>query len=254
MPEETDLKARHDAVRERLERACEAAGRAPESVRLLAVSKTRSADDVRALHRLGATAFGENYVDEACAKQDALAADPGDRDNAGSRAPIEWHFIGPIQSNKTRRIAERFDWVQSVDRIKIARRLADQRPPDRPPLNVLIQVNVDAEPQKAGCRPDALDALADAIAGHERLVLRGLMAIPAAREPADAMQPSFARLRDCFEALTSRHPQLDTLSMGMSADLEPAVAEGATLVRIGTALFGPRDPRPDPGRAVESRS
>ena len=243
MPRDQGIQARYDAVRERVRRACADAGREPGSVELLAVSKTRSAGDIAALHRLGQAAFGENYVDEACAKQDELAAP----------APaIEWHFIGPIQSNKTRRIAERFDWVQSVDRAKIVRRLAEQRPRDRAALNVLIQVNIDDEAQKAGCRLDALDALADEIADRDTLRLRGLMAIPAPRESAAAMRPAFARLRERFDALKARHPGMDTLSMGMSGDLEAAIAEGATLVRVGTALFGPRPPRPDGDGAVES--
>ncbi|NKI35032.1 YggS family pyridoxal phosphate-dependent enzyme [Wenzhouxiangella sp. XN79A] len=245
MPEHSLIQTRYDALRERLASACATAGRDPGEVALLAVSKTRGADEVAALHALGQRAFGENYVDEACAKQAALAAlEP---------APA-WHFIGPIQSNKTRRIAERFDWVHSIDRAKIARRLADQRPSERGPLNVLIQVNVDAEAQKAGCRPDELDALADRVAGHDALVLRGLMAIPAPRDDAEAMRPAFACLRECFEALARHHPRLDTLSMGMSDDLEAAIAEGATLVRVGTALFGPRPPRPAADGAVESTS
>jgi pyridoxal phosphate enzyme (YggS family) len=232
MSEIDPLQSRYRAICARIEQACSAAGREPDSVSLLAVSKTRSAEDVAALRRLGATAFGENYVDEACTKQDALA---------GFEPTIEWHFIGPIQSNKTRRIAERFDWVQSVDRAKIVRRLAEQRPESLEPLNVLLQVNVDGEAQKAGCRLDQLAALVGAVLEQDRLVLRGLMAIPAAREPAEAMRPAFARLRAAFERLAGDIPTVDTLSMGMSSDLEPAIAEGATLVRVGTALFGPRD-------------
>lgn len=231
MSETAPIERRYEAIRARIDEACRTAGRAPESVELLAVSKTRSAEEVAALRRLGAAAFGENYVDEACAKQDALA---------DFELPIDWHFIGPIQSNKTRRIAERFDWVQSVDRAKIVRRLADQRPETLAPLNVLLQVNLDDEVQKAGCRLDQLPEVMDAVLARDRLVLRGLMAIPAAREPAEAMRPAFARLREAFGELARDIPTVDTLSMGMSADLEPAIAEGATLVRIGTALFGPR--------------
>jgi hypothetical protein len=217
------------AVRGRISTACEQAGRDPGEVALLAVSKTRPADDLRALNAAGIDRFGENYLSEAEAKQDALA-----------RLAIEWHFIGPVQSNKTRALAERFDWVQSVDRAKIVRRLADQRPARRGPLNVLIQVNIDREPQKSGCDPDDVRRLAEAVAERNELALRGLMAIPA--EPGEGADPraSFARLRAHFERLRLDHPRADTLSMGMSADLEAAIAEGATLVRIGSALFGPR--------------
>lgn len=217
-------------VRERIESACRAAGRGTTEVELLAVSKTRGVNEIRALAELGQRAFGENYVDEACAKQEPL-----------DDLELAWHFIGPVQSNKTRTLAEHFDWVESVDRLKIARRLGDQRPGNLPPLNVLIQVDVDDEAQKAGCRPDQVAELADDIAGRDRLMLRGLMAIPAAVEHADDARPAFARLRELFERLRIGHPQIDTLSMGMSGDLEPAIAEGSTRVRVGTALFGPRE-------------
>ena len=221
---------RFTAVRERIDKACRAAGRDADEVRLLAVSKTRPAAAISAAGALGQTAFGENYVDEALAKIRALAGDD-----------LEWHFIGPVQSNKTRDLAAHFDWVQSVDRVKIARRLADQRPDDRGALNVTIQVNVDAEPQKAGCSIADAAALAEDIAGRDRLALRGLMAIPAAVDEPDEARPAFARLRELFERLRSNHPDMDTLSMGMSSDLEAAIAEGATMVRVGTDLFGPRD-------------
>ncbi len=217
-------------VRERMDEACRRSGRAPESVRLLAVSKTHPASAVSQLHALGQRAFGESYVDEAVTKITELA-----------NPDIEWHFIGPIQSNKTRTIAEHFDWVQGVDRAKIVRRLADQRPDGRPPLNVLIQVNLDDEPQKAGCQPDRIAELADMIAGCDTLRLRGLMAIPAPRDAFDAQRAVFARLRELYENLRKDHPGIDTLSAGMSADLEAAIAEGSTMVRVGTALFGARN-------------
>lgn len=217
-------------VRDRIESACRSAGRTPAEVELLAVSKTRGAEQLRTLADLGQRAFGENYVDESRAKQDRL-------DDLG----LSWHFIGPIQSNKTRALAGHFDWVESVDRSKIVRRLGDQRPESLPPLNVLIQVDIDNESQKAGCSPDRIAALADEIAGRDRLLLRGLMAIPAAVDDPDDARPAFARLRRLFEQIAADHPTVDTLSMGMSGDLEPAIAEGSTRVRVGTALFGPRD-------------
>jgi len=234
MPANPALADRLDAVHARIRRACEQAGRDPASVALLAVSKTRPAEDIRALHAAGIHRFGENYPSEAGPKQQALAD-----------LAIEWHFIGPVQSNKTRALATAFDWIQSVDRAKIVRRLADQRPSDRPPLNVLLQVNIDREAQKAGCAPDALDELAGAVSARPELVLRGLMAIPApVRAGGDARAP-FAALRACFDRLRRDHRSMDTLSMGMSADLEAAIAEGSTMVRIGTALFGPRERQPD---------
>ncbi|PKL95028.1 MAG: YggS family pyridoxal phosphate-dependent enzyme [Gammaproteobacteria bacterium HGW-Gammaproteobacteria-8] len=226
---DSETAARLSAVRGRILAACRAAGRAPDSVRLLAVSKTRSAAEIRALHACGIAAFGENYVDEAEAKAPELAD-----------LALEWHFIGPLQSNKTQRVASLFDWVQSVDRDKIVHRLAAQRPADRVPLNVLIQVNIDAEPQKAGCAPDRIDQLADIILEQPRLALRGLMAIPAAAADGAARSAAFERMRVLFETLALRADGIDTLSMGMSADLEPAIQSGSTLVRVGTALFGPR--------------
>lgn len=227
------LAERIGQLENRIARACEAAHRSPESVILLAVSKTRSPEEIGQALAAGIRRFGENYLDEAAAKQDALA----DSD-------LEWHFIGPIQSNKTRAIAARFDWVQSVDRARIVRRLGDQRPDGRPPLNVLLQVNVDREPQKAGCAPEALAELAARVAEFPALKLRGLMAIPSAENPPARTRAAFAEMRRLFESLQADHADMDTLSMGMSGDLEAAIAEGATLVRIGTALFGPR---PDAG-------
>ncbi|MGK7296442.1 MAG: YggS family pyridoxal phosphate-dependent enzyme [Candidatus Wenzhouxiangella sp. M2_3B_020] len=230
MPAANPVIDRVHAVRERIAEACRRAGRNPDDVDLLAVSKTRPASDVRAAFSAGIRRFGENYVGEAVAKQDELDADG-----------IEWHFIGPVQSNKTRTLSERFDWVQSVDRAKIVNRLADQRPADLDPLNVLLQVNIDREPQKSGCDPDDTPMLADAIAERPELRLRGVMAIPAADRSEAETRASFAALRAIHRRLRTAHPHVDTLSMGMSADLEAAIAEGATMVRIGTAVFGPRD-------------
>lgn len=218
-----------ERVRSRIEDACREVGRAPESVRLLAVSKTHPASAVLRLHESGQLAFGESYVDEAVTKITELA-DLG----------LEWHYIGPIQSNKTRIIAEHFDWVQGVDRAKIIRRLADQRADDRAPLNILIQVNIDDEPQKAGCRPDEISQLADLIAERSTLRLRGLMAIPAPRQDIAAQKAVFDQLHSLYRDLQSKYPEVDTLSAGMSADLEAAIAAGSTMVRVGTALFGPR--------------
>lgn len=225
-----DLKQRFKAVLTRVEHSCERAGRDPASVRLLAVSKRQPAERVRALHALGQRAFGENFVQEARDKQAALQ----DLD-------IEWHHIGPVQSNKTRDLAEHFDWVQGVDRIKIADRLARQRPRALGPLNVLVQVNVDDEPQKGGVSPQAVDGLAAHVAAHAMLRLRGLMAIPRAHAGEAATRASFRRLRECFERLRGQDHALDTLSIGMSADLEWAILEGSTMVRVGSDLMGPRN-------------
>jgi PLP dependent protein len=228
----SDLAHNLDAVLQRIGRAAQSAGRDPHSVFLLAVSKTFPAEDVRAAHAAGQRAFGENYVQEALAKVTALA---------DLRASIEWHFIGPLQSNKTRPVAETFDWVHSVDRLKIAQRLSEQRPENLPPLNVCLQVNVSGEATKAGVAPEDAAEAAHAIAALPRLRLRGLMAIP---EPAGSVEEQRAphrQLREIFEQLRGAGLELDTLSMGMSADLEAAVLEGATMVRVGTAIFGARD-------------
>ncbi len=203
----------------------------PESrILLLAVSKTRPAGDIRAAFEAGLSDSGESYLQEAVEKIYALAD-----------LPLTWHFIGPIQSNKTRQIAEHFHWVHSVDRLKVARRLQEQRPDELPPLQVCLQVNISGEASKSGADAAEVRPLAQAIAGMPNLKLRGLMAIPAATEDEEAQRQAFARLRSLLEALQSDHPDLDTLSMGMSDDLEAAIAEGSTIVRIGTALFGPRD-------------
>lgn len=211
-----------------IENAALLAGR-PRSVRLLAVSKTRSPEEVRALAAAGQRAFGENYVQEGLAKVHALA----DLD-------LEWHLIGHLQSNKAAQAAEHFDWVQSLDRPKLVAALDRARPADRPPLNVLVQVNVDGEAGKSGCRPAEVDALAEAVAAAPRLRLRGLMAIPEPHPDPERRRASFRALRELYEPLAARYPGVDTLSMGMSEDYALAIAEGSTLVRIGTALFGPR--------------
>ena len=220
------------AVHARIERAANAAGRSSESIHLLAVSKTFPAEDVRAAFDAGQRAFGENYVQEGLAKIEALI---------DLRAHIEWHFIGPLQSNKTRPVAEHFDWVHSVDRLKIAQRLSEQRPDAMPPLNVCLQVNVSGEASKSGVTLEEAPTLARAIAALPRLRVRGLMSIP---EPVDSLQAQrepHRTLRTLFDTLRAEGLALDTMSMGMSSDLEAAVLEGATIVRIGTAIFGKRD-------------
>ncbi|NRO94761.1 YggS family pyridoxal phosphate-dependent enzyme [Paraburkholderia sp. NMBU_R16] len=225
--------ARHlDAVHRRIVQAARAAGRDSASVRLLAVSKTFPAEDVRTAFAAGQRAFGENYVQEAIGKIEALAE---------LRTDLEWHFIGPLQSNKTRPVAEHFDWVHSVDRLKIAQRLSEQRPDSLPALNVCLQVNVSGEASKSGVSPADASALAHEIAALPRLTLRGLMAIPEPAADPDAQRVPHRVLRALFDDLRAEGLALDTLSMGMSADLEAAVLEGATLVRIGTAIFGARD-------------
>jgi len=211
-----------------LENAARAAGR-PGGVRLLAVSKTRPAETIAALAGIGQRAFGENYVQEAAGKIAALA-DRG----------LEWHLIGHLQSNKAREAARDFDWVQTVDRLKLAAALARHRPAGLASLNVLLQVNIDDEASKHGCRPDDIPALAAAVADEPRLALRGLMAIPAPHADPERRRPAFRRMRELFERLREDHPRADTLSMGMSDDFAIAIAEGATMVRIGSALFGPR--------------
>ncbi|MNM59660.1 hypothetical protein D3C81_709190 [compost metagenome] len=211
----------------RISAAAEAAGRAPSDIRLLAVSKTKPAAAVREAFAAGVRDVGENYLQEALNKQGEL-----------TDLPLTWHFIGPIQSNKTRAIAEHFDWVHSVDRLKIAQRLSEQRPEGLTPLNICLQVNVSGEASKSGCTPEALPALASAIAALPRLKLRGLMAIPEPTDDRAAQEAAFAQVRQLQDSLGL---DLDTLSMGMSHDLEAAIAQGATWVRIGTALFGARD-------------
>ncbi|MNM74881.1 hypothetical protein D3C81_866460 [compost metagenome] len=215
------------ALAARIASAAQAAGRDPASIQLLAVSKTKPASAIREIHAAGVRDVGENYLQEALTKQDAL------RD-----LPLIWHFIGPIQSNKTKAIAEHFDWVHSVDRLKIAQRLSEQRPASLAPLNICLQVNVSGEDSKSGCAPADLPALAKAVASLPNLRLRGLMAIPEPTDDRAVQEAAFASLRDLQQGLGLG---LDTLSMGMSHDLEAAIAQGATWVRIGTALFGARD-------------
>jgi pyridoxal phosphate enzyme (YggS family) len=224
-----EYEQRFRQVRGRIADACAEAGRDAASVRLLAVGKMHPSEAIRSLHDLGQRAFGENRLQEALDKQEQL------RD-----LDLEWHFIGAIQSNKTRAIAENFDWVQSVDREKILQRLSDQRPESAPPLDILLEVNIDREAQKAGVTPEELPALAALARSLPRLRLRGLMCIPEWGREAAATRASFAAMRELFESLYDRGYELDTLSMGMSGDLELAIAEGSTMVRVGTDLFGPR--------------
>lgn len=214
------------AVRARISAACAAVGRDPASVRLLAVSKTFGPEALAAARAAGQAEFGESYLQEALPKIAALG-----------REGLRWHFIGPVQSNKTREIAAAFDWVHGVDRLKIAQRLSDQRPAESPPLEVCVQVNISGETSKSGVVPGDALALCRAVCALPRLRLRGLMAIP---EPGPEPRKSFARLRDLFDALRRDGLPLDTLSAGMSDDLEAAIAEGSTLVRVGTAIFGNR--------------
>jgi pyridoxal phosphate enzyme (YggS family) len=205
-------------------------GRAPGEVRVLAVSKTKPPDAVLAAAEVGQREFGENHVQDALTKLDALA-----------HLDLVWHFIGPIQSNKTRVVASRFDWVHSIDRAKIARRLNQQRPENLPPLNVCIQVNVSGESSKSGVQADQVEALAQVVSELPRLALRGLMTLPQPCDDLEEQRRPFAALRVILEAQNARGLELDTLSMGMTNDMEAAIAEGATIIRIGTAIFGARD-------------
>ena len=225
------IAAKLQQVSTRMAAACVAAQRPVQSVTLLAVSKTFPIDAVREAHAAGQLAFGENHVQEALVKIAALA---------DLRPAIEWHLIGPLQSNKTREVAAAFDWVHSVDRLKLAERLSAQRPPGLPPLQVCLQVNTSGEASKSGVAPADTLALARAVIALPNLRLRGLMAIPAPAIGFDAQRPAHRALRELLESLRAQGLALDTLSMGMSADLEAAVAEGATIVRIGTAIFGDR--------------
>jgi PLP dependent protein len=218
-------------LRQRIARACAAAARPVESVTLLAVSKTFGPAAVREAFAAGERRFGENHVQEGVDKIAALA-DLRDR--------IEWHLIGPLQSNKTRAVAEQFDWVHSLDRLKLAQRLAEQRPHGRPPLQVCLQVNISGEASKGGVAPADVAPLARAVAALPRLRLRGLMSIPEPADGFEAQRRPHCELHRLFTSLCGQGFALDTLSMGMSADLEAAIAEGATLVRVGTAIFGAR--------------
>lgn len=221
--------ALNDAIQQ-VKYAEQAAGRQPGSVTLLPVSKTKPIAMLAEAIQLGVTRFGENYIQELADKAQHFAD-----------AALEWHFIGPIQSNKTRILAEHADWVQSIDRLKIAQRLNDQRPADKPPLNICIQINVSREPQKAGVLPEDLPEMLAAIAQMPRLKLRGLMAIPAATDDTELQKLAFSEMQDLFEQHQDLGENWDTLSMGMSNDLETAIACGSNMVRIGTAIFGSRN-------------
>ncbi|OYD25512.1 YggS family pyridoxal phosphate-dependent enzyme [Oceanimonas baumannii] len=217
----------------RIDNAAGKAGRASRDIALLAVSKTRPAKDVEAAWVAGQHSFGENYVQEAVDKIIALKTSCPD---------IVWHLIGPLQSNKTRLVAEHFDWVQTVDRLKIAQRLNDQRSPHMRPLNICLQVNVSGEASKSGISPSEAETLANDVVRLPNLCLRGLMAIPEATDNSEALRAQLLELQHLFDRMQKKHPQMDTLSMGMSNDLELAVACGSTLVRVGTAIFGSRNP------------
>ena len=225
----TTIAANLEAVRKRIHAACLAAGRDPEQVHLLAVSKTFGPEAVLQAHTAGQTAFGENYIQEAVEKMAALA-----------HLPLEWNCIGPIQSNKTRLVAQHFAWAHTVDRLKVAQRLSEQRPPDLPPLQVCIQVNVDGGANKSGVTPAEVQALAREVAALPQLTLRGLMCIPEPAPDFAASQALFLRAKALFDQLRAQGLALDTLSMGMTADLEAAIHAGSTLVRVGTAIFGGR--------------
>jgi pyridoxal phosphate enzyme (YggS family) len=220
---------RLQAVRSRIADACRSAGRDPAEVSLLAVSKRHAPERIMAFHQLGLGDFGENQLQEALQKQQELTG-----------LDIDWHFIGTIQSNKTHAIAEHFQWVQSVDRVKVLRRLAAQRPASMGMLNICLQVNVDDEPQKSGATADEIMALAALASEFDNLRLRGLMAIPRLTDVVAEQRHSFSKVRQVFERLQQAGHDVDTLSMGMSADLEAAIAEGSTMVRIGTDLLGVR--------------
>jgi PLP dependent protein len=233
----TTISSRLLAVQNRIAAACKAAGRDPSHVQLLAVSKTFGADAVVEAMAVGQLAFGENYIAEAVEKIQALRNHPG----------LVWHCIGPIQSNKTRPVAEHFDWVQSVDRLKIAQRLSEQRPAHMPPLQICLQVNVDGGANKSGVAPNELMALAEAVIELPNLTLRGLMTIPEPAIDFEAARAAHSKAKALFDALNQsaikqnpRFNAMDTLSIGMSADIEAAIASGSTLVRVGTAIFGAR--------------
>jgi len=224
-----DLNTKLESINSRIARACSKAGRSADTVAILAVSKGQTAEKIRSLYHAGQSAFGENYVQEAIGKQTVL-----------SDLEIQWHFIGPVQSNKTAEIARHFQWVQSTDRVKILQRLSRQRPEELPALNICLQVNIDHEEQKAGALPDEIPQLARLTLSLPRLRLRGLMAIPKASDRPGDMVPAFERTYRLFCQLRELGPDIDTLSIGMSSDFEQAIAAGSTMVRIGTALFGTR--------------
>jgi len=232
----TTIEANLQQVRERIARSCQLAGRDAKEVTLLAVSKTFGADAVRQAQAAGQRVFGENYVQEGVEKIQFLrSVDPSNS--------LEWHCIGPLQSNKSRLVAEHFDWVQSVDRLKIAQRLSEQRPDDLPPLQVCLQVNVDGGANKSGVAPDDLLALAQAVARLPGIRLRGLMSVPEPVDGFEAQRDVFLQMKALFDELNTRGFALDTLSLGMSDDLDAAVAAGSTMVRVGRAIFGHRPAR-----------
>ena len=231
------------AVQRRLQQAARDADRNPDDILLLAVSKTRTSAQVNLAHQAGINSFGENYLQDALDKIELLKSQS-----------LDWHFIGPLQSNKTKQAAENFAWVHSVDRLKIARRLSDQRPSSMAPLNVCLQINIDDEQSKSGFTPEQAVEAAIAIAELPNLRLRGLMAIPKPGDSAAEQRLPFAQLRALQEQINSKldnSQKLDTLSMGMSGDLEPAIYEGSTIVRVGTDIFGPREPKPSTEGLVE---
>ncbi len=224
------LSQNFEKVQKRIQNACIKANRPVESVQLLAVSKTKPIESINAIADLGQMTFGENYVQESLEK-------------IAQRPDLEWHFIGPIQSNKTKSIAENFAWVHSIDRLKIAERLSRQRPTEMPALKVLLEVNIDNEASKAGLQPEELYETCEKVLALPNLELRGLMAIPQATQDEAKQHQAFSQMRQLLESLQAQFPKapLDTLSMGMSGDLEAAIAEGATIVRIGTDIFGARN-------------
>ena len=221
-------------VKERIVQAARRVGRGAEHIQLLAVSKTKPLEDIQAAYAAGQRRFGESYAQEAAAKIDTLRAQ-------ADCADIEWHFIGPLQSNKSRLVAERFDWVQSVDRDKLIERLNSQRPAGLAPLNVCLQINISGESSKSGTSEQEIFRLAALVARSERLVLRGLMAIPEHTSDEAVLAAQMRRMQALFTELAQQYPSVDTLSMGMTEDLEPAIAHGSTMVRVGTAIFGARD-------------
>ncbi len=225
-----DIETRKEHLDQRINSAARRVGRAPSEIKLLAVSKTRSAETVRKLATLGQHAFGENYLQEAV-----------DKINQLNDLDLEWHFIGQLQRNKTAAVAEKFDWVQSIDRLVIAERLSAQRPANMGDLNVCIQVQMSDEAGKGGIAPTTLSSLADAINSLPRLVLRGLMTIPENTTEVEKLKKSFAKMNSLYNQLKTRYDTVDTLSMGMTSDFELAIEEGSTMIRVGTALFGPRD-------------
>ncbi len=230
----TTIQQNLTSVRSQIATDAQRCGRDPREITLLAVSKTKPVSDIEDAIAAGQLAFGENYVQEGVEKIQYFT-------RTAAATPLEWHFIGPLQSNKSRLVAEHFDWIHTLDRVKIAQRLNEQRPAEKAPLNVLIQINISDEESKSGILPGELDALAAEIASLPRLCLRGLMAIPAPEEDFAKQKAVFDRMEQAFLALKQRYPQVDTLSMGMTHDMDAAIASGSTLVRIGTAIFGARD-------------